>query len=596
MPPISPTILATLRKNIEAVKQVDPALAGQLENIEWPEDLTFCSSLDGVPTARSKQFGKSGWFAFTTAPKIREKGICENFVSGGSNVIFPSAGQGYGLRMLLEQFESYQSIFVWEKSILPMAVLLSLYDFSQPIVQRRLIFLVSEDLKKTLVDFLTKMPEILVPNKIINWPWIQDHQMHEISLMVEQAVNTINDYVSKVVGGLQESFSKAAEAQSSTEKEHKNIEIFALDPHPRVHQLARNFYSAAGNLQFMRGIYVVDSPERSTSVGTLKYLNEHIPDVVFSIGVDRKHWVVKIPSKIPFITMLTPPGVVLGEEVMKNIVPGENETFIVGTSEDAEILKEKLNENQVRVVDLAVNSDVLKPMETKIEAEILVFADRIDTNPEKHGINQQSHKYLWQHVENAIEDNPLGYYNARAEDLVVRVSNQIDIKLNEKELMDSFVTLVKQVLAPAVVGLRTVEKLIQSGISVRIIGSGWQDESRFANISRPMPKTLEELNEILNSGRLVLHLDNETNWRSIVFDAICAGKPVLVKTFPSGRFPESKKIEQGLVKLNPAIDLVQQVRQALNNYSALVEKVRVAREFLVAQYSYEKILSRILAG
>ncbi len=592
MPPIPPNILANLRKNCVSLRAVDPSLAERVEGAEWPEDLKFMAALDGTPTAFSQAFSRSGWFAATSAPKVRESILCGRFEPEASNVVFPGAGQGFGLKQVLGRLAAHQSIFVWEPRVLEIAVVLGLHDFSLEIVERRVIFLCGDDLKRELVEYIRNCPEIVVPSKMIGWPWLTEHRMQDLSLIMEQAVVEANEVVHQTAASLQERVDRLAGLQAG--EPIRKIGVFALTCQPRAQQIAKDLGAAAKHRDIHADVFLLDSPMRSSGVSVLKQLDETCPQGIVSIGVEKKTWGAKVPAAIPFVTMLASPGAVLGEAAVKDIVPAENEKLVLGAAQDVEAIRERLGADNVLLVEVAVNSDVIKPEALPAESQIVYLADWTDPDPEKAGIRQKSHCHLWSEIGKAIAGNPLGYCNARAEELVDRVSNITGIGLPDKEVRDAFVSVVKNVLAPGTVALRVAQMLIDAGISVRIFGSGWKECPSLSSQARPLPTDPKALSTVLNSSDMVLYLDSESNWRQIVFDALCAGRPVLVRSLPEGRFAAVPEVSQGLVKLHAGADLVAQVRQAFNARTSLMERATAARRYLSEHHSYGRILDQIV--
>ena len=188
MSPIPPNIVMTSRKNLDALRTVNRDLAKRLDGFDWPDGVKFVPALDGTLSAFGEGLSKSGWFAYSGSPRIREQIVCEQFNAGESNVILPGCGQGYGLTMLLSKFDHRQSIFVWEPKLIHVAIVLGLWDLSKAISDRRLIFLTQAELEKSLVDFISGHQEFSVPTKMLVWPWLEDGECGQLSLAVERAL------------------------------------------------------------------------------------------------------------------------------------------------------------------------------------------------------------------------------------------------------------------------------------------------------------------------------------------------------------------------------------------------------------------------
>jgi hypothetical protein len=588
MVPIPPDIITTYKKNLSALAEVDSPLAERLADISWPEDLKFIPALDGTPTAFSREFGRSGWYAFSSVPAIREKVVCEQFSPGTSNVILPGAGQGIGLQGLLERFNLCQSIYVWEPNLIHVAALLALYDLSREIAGRRLILLTEADLTKNLVDFVGSHLEIAHPEKMMSWPWITENCMQEISLKVEQAVGELIAIINRNAQTLQEQVHKILTDKSG----HKinNIKIISPHPHPRIHQLARDFHEAAEKLGYHSQVYVFDRAEHSSGIGILRELINTPPDLIISVGIEKKRWSVKIPPHIPFISVLSLPGASLGEQVSEISDIEKNEYFVLGSREDFAVLQKKVQPENLFLMEIAVNQEKFRSLNKEIDFQVAVIADHPVFDPEKIGINQESHKFLWKKIEELIRQKPLDYSNAQADVFIRRATDMTGIKLMDPELIKSFSFCVKRYLGPGVQVEVMVEKLVREGLEIRIYGSGWE-ETRFVGKVLPLPENSEILNEVFNSAGMVMFLDNDSNFRPNVFNALCAGRKVILKKNSEELLDQFPEIVHEVVFLDPAVDLATQVRGFLENVGGPNE---ANRKVIAEKYNITGFLRTLL--
>jgi hypothetical protein len=222
--------------------------------------------------------------------------------------------------------------------------------------------------------------------------------------------------------------------------------------------------------------------------------------------------------------------------------------------------------------------------------QIAIFADHPDPNPEKVGITQDSHKFLWQKIEELIGKNPLGFSNLRAGAYVDKASEITRIKFSDQELANSFTLCVKRFLGPSVLAEHVLNKLITAGLKVKVFGSGWE-ETRFADLAAPVSFNSETLNGIFDSSRLVMVLDNESNFRQIVIDALCAAKWVIVKGNPEDRVQKFPEINDNLIYLDPSNPLQTQVQNLFSNHPPRNDQIR---NILSQNYNFSDTLGRIL--
>lgn len=592
MAPIPPHIVATFKQNLAALRTRDPDLARCVEEVAWPEDLRFLPALDQTPSAFSREFGRSGWFGYSGAPRVREKVICGRFEAGGANVIFPAAGQGWGLRCLLDRFEPHQAIFVWEPNRLHLAVLFGLYDFSADIRDGRVFFLTDGDIRSALVRCLDANPGLVHPAKMMSWPWISENEIQEITRQVEQAVQDVAARAAARVGTLQDRLMDVLGAADPGR--NARVQIVALSPLPPVHRLARDLARGLETLNRRADVFLLDRPEHGSTIAVLNRMIEFGPGMIVSVGAEKKDWRIPLPPEIPFFSILALPGVILGEALPENLVPAEKEVFVLGSLDDFQRLSPRVPAHQLFVMDLAVSPDEFYPREETRQVQVLVLADRTDPDPEKVGICQQSHQFLWDQIRQRIEESPLSYSHARAGQLVQQVSRQTGIAFTDPTVARTFEDLVKTRLAPAAVAAALVRSCRRAKLSVRILGCGWEADPEEAALAQPLPNAPAAVNELLNAADVVLYVDHETNWRQIVFDALCAGTPVLVRRLPDDRLAALPEIARAVTFLHPGEDPGAQVRAAVNRRPDLVARTRQAREFLTGNFSFPRILEKLL--
>jgi len=287
--------------------------------------------------------------------------------------------------------------------------------------------------------------------------------------------------------------------------------------------------------------------------------------------------------------VLSLPGTKISDEVLAGISPAEDEKFILGDQEDMERFQTKVTVDRLLVMDMAVNPEGLIPVSADRKFQVIVIADKPETDPEKIGVRQQSHKHLWEQIKTLIEEQPLAYGHTRAGDLVERASRMTGVRISDPELLDSFLGLVRKYVGPGASAGTVVRSLIEAGIRVHVLGAGWDPE-----YSQPLPARSEPLIAALNEGELVMVLDGESNRRQIVFDALCAGRPVLVKRLPDDPIQAMPQVAKALHVLDPQTELVRQVKAVMNQRSKLEAQSLQTRKFLAENYSFDQWMPKIL--
>ncbi len=431
MSPIPPHILETFRRNIAALSEIDPTTTKQIEASDWSNNIVFKPALDGTMSAFGPELSKSGWFAASGAPTIREKVLTDNMSVENVNLILPGSGHGEGLRRLLLRIKPWQSIFVHEPNIRLIAILLSLNDFSSAIKNRQLILLTQDDLKDSLVVFFEKNPSFIVPTRMLSWPWLSEREATALSQKVEMAITEINQQIGLKIAHARQELLDSYLANGNTEQ----IEIISLTDKVEHTQLVENILSALKKLKKPAGKYMLDCPEHNGIISLTQRLSATRPGTIFSVGMTRKQINLTLPPTVRFISLLNAPGEEVSEQALNTLPLIEsNEHFIIGNRKYFEILQPHFAESQISLMDIAVDPDIMSLQGPETKFRISIFGDKIEADAKSLGIRQKSQQALWQTVGKAISENPLTFKASETDDWINRASDCIGVKLSDPKL------------------------------------------------------------------------------------------------------------------------------------------------------------------
>ncbi len=576
-----------LEKNLNTLAQLNSSLANKLRKISFPDDLKFIPATDGYNTAFSSVLSRSGWLAGTSAPSIRESVIIENFSPGNANILLAGTGQGFGIKLLLEKLEPYQAIFVWEQNLLSLTLTLSLYDFSNAIKTSRLVFLTESDLKQCLQNYFIAHPEFAFPVKVIHWPWLSEKKIQEISLTIEQAFTDITRKHSEKMSELENLLAQKA-AQIDSQSTLNKIFIISFAHTPEHFRFAKSLATAARTRNVQVETYLFDTPKHGTHLALLEELVSFAPDNIVLIATAKNNVPFKLPDTIRTTSILSLPNKTISQEQLERLQICKNEKIIVGSESDAKFLQNHISADKIYYIKIAVDDISFVPIEQTPEFDIAIFANKPDDNPEKYGVRQNSHKKLWHALADAISKQAIEFSVDKTEQFVKNACKATGVEFNDEELFDSFASIVKQALAPSSVVSTITGKIIHSDLKTRIFGV-----NQNAQITH-IPDEPSKLNKILNSAKIILVIDIETNWKELVFDAVCAGKIVVVKPLSNDNLSSFTEIANAIRYLNSQQNIITQIKNIIANYEQSKSSVNSARKFLADNYSFRKIIEIIL--
>jgi hypothetical protein len=586
MSPIPPNILETFRRNLDALLEMDENTAKKIADFDWSKDIVFKTALDGTPSAFGAGLSRSGWFAASGAPAIREKVFSDKTPVDQVNLILPGGGHGYGLKQLLSRMRPWQTIFVHEPNLKFIAILLGLNDFSSAIKNRQLILLTASDLKDGLIEFFGSHSEFIVPTKMMSWPWLSEQETAALSQKVEQAINEINPQIVQKTALSRQKLLEAYQTSGTTE----TIAIISLIDKRGCDQLADNIRWAAEKQKLTAETYLLDRPEHNGLISLANQLRDLRPRLIASIGLARRQINLQLPPSVRFLSFLGSPGEEFSEQeiaAMPDI--DSNERWVVGNQRYYEIMQSRIDEAHLSLIDLAVSPEAMTGSSNETEFRIGLFADKPEADPEALGIRQKSQQALWQMTGQIIGENPLAFSFSETADWISRASDRSGVKLSDPELIRSFSYLVEHCLAKAVVAGAMAKALKQAEISFHIYGSGWDSDADFSASAELLPYDNRSLKKAFDRCDFVLCLDHP----EIIPDALCCGRPAIVLTPPSN-LSEYPDVLQGLLSLDPKKPFIQQIKSILQNKPAHFERVLKVRNYLCDHFSYEKLLASLL--
>ena len=180
-----------LQRNLNALRAVDPTLAGQFSDLNLsPFNPTPARTRDGKPSFRfTRPGGQTEWLGRSSVPGVRAAALLEQFDPGQGNVLLPAFGEGTEVEELLKRLETHRLVFVWEPDLLTIRLALALHDYAAALQAERLIILRCpvENLDRVLTDWLWAHPKQQCPTRIMRWPWQSQAELDTIRSSVETA-------------------------------------------------------------------------------------------------------------------------------------------------------------------------------------------------------------------------------------------------------------------------------------------------------------------------------------------------------------------------------------------------------------------------
>jgi len=120
---------STWPDNLAALRELQPALAQQLEQTPLPQNWRAVQALDGGITFRTEPPGQAPtWLAASAAPITRANALLADFRPGDKNPALPSIAGGAELTLLLRHLPTHKAVFVFESELAALAAVLRVVD------------------------------------------------------------------------------------------------------------------------------------------------------------------------------------------------------------------------------------------------------------------------------------------------------------------------------------------------------------------------------------------------------------------------------------------------------------------------------------
>jgi hypothetical protein len=132
--------------------------------------------------------------------------------------------------------------------------------------------------------------------------------------------------------------------------------------------------------------------------------------------------------------------------------------------------------------------------------------------------------------------------------------------------------------------------LVDAGIPLAAYGSGWCEHPRFRSWARGVVRSGAPLRRVYQRAKVVLHINNDLNCHSRVFEGIASGGFVLVRASESdeqpGELGDRLAIGSEVIRFSSRDQLVQTVQRAFSDEGWRREVIDAGRRRVLAEHRY----------
>lgn len=544
------------RRNLAALRTVQPGLAARLESAAIPPGVEPVTGRDGSPTYLIHLDDRRLWFGGTSMPSVSAPALLEHFDAGGSNVFLPSVGTGREAKLLAAQLDAHCAVFVYERDPCHLRLALSLHDFSEEIASRRVVLLSGEDVTAELVAFFESHTGYEFPTRMLSLPSLDSHQTHVVTAALGSAGRSV---AAQQLARAQAWSSEVRARREFALHASPRLLVLSVDPRTETVAAARAIESAARAAGWPAAGCLPDSPARCHTVARLSAVREHRPDLVLTVNCFPGRLGKFLNESQPTAHWFLPDAV--AGAVRSEDRPDRGLTFAATPALRDQLTKIGLPPDRVHLLEVGTDPETFKklnPSDPDVQrhrCDVAVLCDVADLGPEAGHVGLETHVRLFETLIRSAPSWIDDYTADRADAILTEAERRCERPIKDQRVRASFLHLIRNVIAPTLVARRTVERLAKTGLTLKVWGRHWTLPGRFRSaVQGPIPSAAER-NHIYNAARVIVCPVFVATTPRLVLDVLAAGGHVVYR-----------KPDQPVAQLHPQLT---EVLSALPSYKRL---------------------------
>ena len=486
-----------LHKNLHALRQWLPDIADQLAQTSIPRNTTPATARDGTPTFRFEDDDGGYWFGRTSIPRVRAEALVDTFAPDGGNVLVSPMGSGLEIEYLLKRIPRYCAVFLYEQNIQNVLLTLTLLDFSQFIIGRRLVPLVGADLGDAIERFFESAAGFDVPRRMLAPPYSEAGSLESMRTTMLRSSSRIASMQSDRI----EACGRVLEARCSERNALSELIVLSVDPRPSCAETARSIQAAGADMGYPVHVNIPDRPDKCHSLSRMQSLTEVEQAGVLLLNGGWGPLGSHIPAKSPAAVWLLPDVPPLTGAIWSSERDDKHVIFAAPEAIEPAV-KAGVDRGRIEVLEVAGDDTNYFPLDVPDNKRFSVacFADVADLAPAASGIELSSHSTLW----NSICDEARRNLNATSTEVLDAAERACGVSMEDKSLRGQLIDMIRLRVRPTTLVRSWVEALLDCGVDVRVFGSGWQRSRVPADRVHPRPDTATKNNELYNAARIVI--------------------------------------------------------------------------------------------
>ncbi len=525
---IDPTIL---RRNLDALREIDPAAADLFAALPVPAGATACRGRDGSATFRLvREDGREHWLGGTSAPTVSAPALLSGFDAGSGNVLLFGIGHGTEVSLLLRRIEPHRGVLVLEPDAAAAALALRLHDYTDAIRRRRLVILPAamNDAEARLTEFLLRHEGYCCPERVLVWPWQDPVTIPSVRGLVERAAAAAGQERARAIADLHARWRQHPPAELPA---RPRVAVVALMAAPPVWDWAERAVAGLREIGCAAEEFVVRSPIDCHVARLAGRLDAFQPDWALAIRASRNMLGSAVPPGVPIVSWLDPIGPD-AKALAANLGPFDS-IAVTSATLGRRLTEAGLPAERLAVVPLAAQpTDEPPPPDHERPYDVVMLCDVAPPDPEALGLRLHTQQVLWRETAAIIRREAESFTSDRAEAVLAAAEQRAKMAIREPEVRQAFCNAIAEALGPAVVAVEAVQQMLAAGLCVHVWGTGWESHPGAKSCRRgPLPSP-EETRVILSQTKSYVCIDINGFVGSDLFDAITCGAVVIWRRHP----------------------------------------------------------------
>ncbi len=444
--------------NLAAQQSQEPQLARDVDQAGVPAHWRCVRGLDGFTTFRIEEPGQPPrWLAGTAAPATRAAGLLETVRIGEQNPTLSALAAGAELRFLLEHLPAYRAIYVFERDLHVLAAVLSTVDFASDIQAGRCVFVPPGREFDFLEHQLSKNPGLLPPGLIICLPEVPQERLEQVRAICEQTAQRSHALRTQRLAEL-----AVAGTSATAPGPHPRLAILALRPDNLAAATAAALDRAGRQLGWPVLTCSVQTPRDVHPLKHVAELAAFAPSAIICLGHGYG---------LPYRTSAQICAWHLSSAGVPAQLPAD-EILHLGVSPRVSNALRLAATPIARVADWYWGCAPAEAAAHTRDAAILV-GNLADDDPAAVGVEQPSHKLIWQRAREAIRQLWVEGKFITAATVLRYAERAARLELPATDIRTAVLRAIEYTLIPTTL-LRTISQALSSGPGELVtIGQGW---------------------------------------------------------------------------------------------------------------------------